>query len=835
MTRIKKDEYFFARNPAKIRNNQKAFKNLLSLIDWGQLAMMEDVNECVCFYTERVNEVIEFMAPLGKKKVRKKPRVKLPEEVLKLMRERDDIRRQKAINPTPQIERLLRKIKGRCRRLIYKEQMKAVYNLIREEGSPAVWKIINENTKAGKRKENLSFTPKQTNKFFINKVKKLNEVGVDRTLAIDPLEKLKETRREENKEKLVLKTVQESKVKRIIQALKSKTSSGQDNISSELLKIGGEILAAPLTYIINKSIVDQKFPDFWKEAIVQPLHKKGSREELKNFRPVSLLCVSGMILEAVVKEQIEIHLESNNLLGEFQFGYRRNKSTATAVNTMVCTAKNEMNKGKITGALMFDMSAAFDTVEMETVSSKLKLLGASENAVRWIKSYLSDRSQKVRIGEEMSTSEEVSLGTPQGSRLSPLLFNILTCDLDLYMKNGLCCNFADDTSISGEANTKIELQQKLERDAEGMAVFTSTNNLVLNASKTAFICKGENCSVKIGYSGSKQSETEDKKDKENQKWASTDSWTSTENKGESSTSKEGTQKEQSEIQGKKESWTQVSTIEASKNTELLGMKIQGDLNWDCHIEELKRKLRQRIGLLKRLRHVIPKNALKLAAEAIFTSKLRYGIASYLCPKLRDESGSNVILKELTVIQNDMLRAITGKKLSDHKTKESLRKETKTMSVNQICVYHIMLETYGILKLDSSPTLKRILLEKKGNPNARLRSATNDEMLQIPVNENRKNAFNYYAASAWNAFQSWKKKSGSEFEDSNSEKFTNECILKRGLGLECDCITQADCPGASKRELTEKEKFLRKRKERAKSANRFKKDLKVWIREEIPQE
>ena len=109
----------------------------------------------------------------------------------------------------------------------------------------------------------------------------------------------------------------------------------------------------------------------------------------------------------------------------------------------------------------------------------------------------------------MSTSEEVSLGTPQGSRLSPLLFNILTCDLDLYMKNGLCCNFADDTSISGEANTKIELQQKLERDAEGMAVFTSTNNLVLNASKTAFICKGENCSVKIGYSGSKQSETED--------------------------------------------------------------------------------------------------------------------------------------------------------------------------------------------------------------------------------------------------------------------------------------------------------------------------------------
>ena len=109
------------------------------------------------------------------------------------------------------------------------------------------------------------------------------------------------------------------------------------------------------------------------------------------------------------------------------------------------------------------------------------------------------------------------------------------------------------------------------------------------------------------------------------------------------------------------------------------------------------------------------------------------------------------------------------------------------------------------------------------------------MVQIPVNENRKNAFNYYAASAWNAFQSWKEKTGSVLEHSNSEKFANECILKRGLGLECDCIMQKNCPGATARVLTEKEKFLRKRNDRAKSAKRFKKELKVWIREEIPQE
>ena len=154
----------------------------------------------------------------------------------------------------------------------------------------------------------------------------------------------------------------------------------------------------------------------------------------------------GMILEAVVKDQLQNYLEQTGKLGNFQFGYRWNRSTATAVNTMVCKAKNDMNRGKEIAAIMFDMSAAFDTVEKETVLNKLKLLGLSKQGIDWIKSYLSERKQRVKIDEEESQSEELSLGTPQGSRLSPLLFNILTCDLDLYMKNGLCCNFTDDTS-----------------------------------------------------------------------------------------------------------------------------------------------------------------------------------------------------------------------------------------------------------------------------------------------------------------------------------------------------------------------------------------------------
>ena len=119
------------------------------------------------------------------------------------MKERDKIRKQRSINPTPQIETKLKKIKGQCKKLIYKEQMETVHNLIRKEGQSAVWKIIKKDTKRKENKEKMQFTPKETNEFFINKVTKLNAVGVDRTLAIEPTKKLEEKLKSKEKGKKV--------------------------------------------------------------------------------------------------------------------------------------------------------------------------------------------------------------------------------------------------------------------------------------------------------------------------------------------------------------------------------------------------------------------------------------------------------------------------------------------------------------------------------------------------------------------------------------------------------------------------------------------------------
>ena len=129
---------------------------------------------------------------------------------------------------------------------------------------------------------------------------------------MDPLSRLKNKFQAKDL-KFKLKTVSEYKVLQILKQLKSKKSFGHDGISSQVLKIGAKILVIPLTYIINTSILTGKFPTNWKIAKVTPLYKKGDKKVLKNYRPVSLLSVSGMVLEKVVANQIEEFFEENNL------------------------------------------------------------------------------------------------------------------------------------------------------------------------------------------------------------------------------------------------------------------------------------------------------------------------------------------------------------------------------------------------------------------------------------------------------------------------------------------------------------------------------------------
>ena len=121
--------------------------------------------------------------------------------------------------------------------------------------------------------------------------------------------------------------------------------------------MGAEALAEPLAFIINYSIITGKYPTRWKISKVIPLHKKKDRKFKENYRPVALLSTSGMVFEKIMKMQLVKHFEDNNLLGNFQFGFRKNKSTISELITLFDTLLDAKQDKKEVILLLYDLSA----------------------------------------------------------------------------------------------------------------------------------------------------------------------------------------------------------------------------------------------------------------------------------------------------------------------------------------------------------------------------------------------------------------------------------------------------------------------------------------------
>ena len=387
----------------------------------------------------------------------------------------------------------------------------------------------------------------------------------------DPLGPLKE-KYKDSELNFSLKKVTTQQVKNIIKKLKKKTSAGFDEMSAELLKMGSDVLTEPLTHIINKSIQTGKFPTKWKHSKVCPIYKKGDRKLLKNYRPVSLISVRGMVLERCVGIQMEDHFEENQLLQDFQFGFRRNKSCISELLTLFNKLLRFKEQGKEIALLLFDLSAAFDTVDQSILISKLEIYGFDKIALNWVRSYLTDRTQQVIVSGELSTSSKTNRGTPQGSRISPLLFLILMADLNLNVNKGLLTNFADDTQLTTVEETEEKAKETTKEQADKIIDFFSNVQLKNNPDKAALIYNSKGKEKKI----------------------------------------------QMEVGGE--------VLETADSEKLLGLMVNSDLNWTTHVDKLCTTLKQRLGLMRRIKCKLNSNKLQIIAEAIFQSKIRYGIS-----------------------------------------------------------------------------------------------------------------------------------------------------------------------------------------------------------------
>ena len=289
-----------------------------------------------------------------------------------------------------------------------------------------------------------------------------------------------------------LRPVSSATVRAIIISMPSNKSPGPDKINMRVIKDCLHVILEPLTSIINRSLTTSEFPDAWKIAELIPLLKEGDHEVPSNNQPLSLLNFASKVCERVVLDQFSCYLMENNRLSPRQCGNRKKHSTETLNISVSDKILEAMDKKKLSALILLDLSKAFDSVSHTILLQKLSRVGASPDTVNWFCSYLSRRSQYVRIGSAVSSLLPITHGVPQGAILSPLLFSIYVNDLPQAPQTSDLDSFVDDSKVLLSFLIK-DLDQatiNLEEDLARVANWCSTNQLLPNPSKTKFILIG---------------------------------------------------------------------------------------------------------------------------------------------------------------------------------------------------------------------------------------------------------------------------------------------------------------------------------------------------------
>jgi hypothetical protein len=269
--------------------------------------------------------------------------------------------------------------------------------------------------------------------------------------------------------------------------LDASKSTGIDEIPACFLKDSSDVICDPLLHIVNLSILSESVPSSLKKARVVPIFKKGSRLDMGNYRPVSVLCVVSKILERAVHGQIMEYLGKHNLLFDYQSGFRGQFSTDSCLINLTDFLKSEISKGRYVGMVLIDLQKAFDTVNHGLLCQKLSAMGIE--SVDWFRSYLTSREQCVSVGGATSGFMDVNCGVPQGSILGPILFLIYINDMSLSLRCRLSL-YADDSALIFSGKDSRSVAEFLSEEMESCHKWLVDNRLSLHLGKTECVLFG---------------------------------------------------------------------------------------------------------------------------------------------------------------------------------------------------------------------------------------------------------------------------------------------------------------------------------------------------------
>ena len=485
-------------------------------------------------------------------------------------------------------------------------------------------------------------------------------------------------------------------IRKIINCTKT-TTCALDPIPTKLMKACLEVLLPAITRIVNLSLSEGVMPTSLKKAIVLPLLKKMNLllDILKHYRPVSNLSYLSKVIERVVAKRMISHMDLNHLHELLQSAYKALHSCETALIRVHNDVLRAIDRGQCVMLILLDLSAAFDTVDHERLLQVLSdRIGLSGTALKWLKSYLSERIQAVRIDGIESEIWKILFGVPQGSVLGPILFIIYTSPLgDILRRHGVSFHcYADDTQIylSFNVDNSDSAIKTMENCIQDVRHWMATNFLRLNDDKTEFIILGTPhmlnklppLHLTVGS----------------------------------------------------------DTISPSTSARNIGALFDNNLSMTCHISHLCRGAWHQLRQIGTIRQFLNSSSTATLMHSFVSSRLdNYNSLLYGAPKHH--------LMRIQRVQNAAARVVTKSKKYDHVT--PLLRELHWLPIEQRITYKILLMTFKALH-DKAPKYIQDLISVSVKERD-LRS-NNQLLLEVPkcrLSTYGCRSFSYSAPMLWN--------------------------------------------------------------------------------------
>ena len=476
--------------------NSDNFKLDMSEAPWGNIRAVDedDIDNKVTIFENIHREIIDKHAPLRTFRVTRPATPWLTEEIKALMDQRDLYKNKFNNEKNPMTEVLFKDLRNKVTHAIRQSKIRVFNeNINTKIKNPKVFHKALKNfdiVESTNSNNECTMDPTVLNQAFI----KNNNAKINDELVSD---EINEIMKKSKPQTFTFQEVNEGEVIKMVRTIKT-NACGVDGISAFFLKLGIEDSVYAFTEIINTSFKYRKFPEQWKKAIVKPIPKCTNPLVATDYRPISLLPAFSKIVEKLAAKQLINYLRNSGYLDNLQSAYKHSHSTTTALLGVSDDIYEALENTELTFLVLLDYSKAFDMANHRLIHAKLKAAGLCNDALSWICSYLTGRSQKVVTGTNESGWESVLNGVPQGSVLGPLLFTVLVSDLKDVIKRGRYHMYADDTQLYytckvEDANDTID---KINRDLSNISKFSKRNCLKLNAGKSKYIIIGSRPNLK---------------------------------------------------------------------------------------------------------------------------------------------------------------------------------------------------------------------------------------------------------------------------------------------------------------------------------------------------